>query len=161
MEPNMYLRIAEAALDKPFRFVVKSETQEEDVRSFVVKPPTFRTLIATSGKLAKIGITDYEALFQDKNVFQFISEHGNTVLEVMCILIAGKEEYDAETYSFLQDNLTPWELYDILIGISLRIGIQDFQKATIGIIPMGLIQQAEIIAAATQYSTPTNLQAGL
>lgn len=155
MDSTVYKKLAEAVTGRPLPITIKND-QTEESREFVIKQPTFELLIETSAILAEIGLNDVQDLFDKKNVFEFIVNHGDKVLKVLSIMLDSKVEYSQDTYDFLKANLTPHECFDVLSNIVLRIGTQDFQKSIIAMIPMSLHNQTEIIALVNKYLTPSS-----
>jgi hypothetical protein len=155
MDQEISRKLADAVSGRALPISIKNDSTGE-LKDFVIKQPTFELLIETSRILSEIGINEIQMLFEGKNVFTFILEHGDKVLKVISIILDRKVNYSQETFDFLRQNLTPWECYDLLSNIILRIGTQDFQKSIIEISPMSLFNQREIIALLKTNSTHSN-----
>ena len=149
MNEQIQKNIAEAVTGKPLEISVKCNDSDE-VRDFKIKQPSFGLLIETSRIFSEIELTEINNLFENKNVFKFISVHGEKVLSIISMILDNKVKYREETFEFLKENLTAYECYDLLANIALRIGIQDFQKSIIGMIPMSLLNQGELIASMSK-----------
>jgi len=122
-----------------------SITNGTETRNFEIKQPTLGLLIETSGILVEIGITEIKDIFEGKDIFKFISNHGNKIIKVIAMILQEKTNPTDELITFIKGGLTPFEMYDVLVNITMRIGIQDFQKSIIGIVPMSLLNQEKII----------------
>lgn len=144
MDAIFQKKLADALTGRALLLSIKNNNSDE-VRSFEIQQPTFRLLIETSRILADIGISELESFFESKNVFKFISRHGEKVLQVISMVLDNKIDYSKDTFEYLKDNLTAFECYNVLTNIALRIGVQDFQKSIIGTIPMSLLNQEKII----------------
>jgi len=137
--------ISAAVLNKPLRITIKA-AQTKNTMDFVLKQPTMALLIEVSTILSGINVNDIRDLLDSKNVFPFVARYAGTVLTVIAIILSENIDYTQRIYDFCRDNLTPAELYDLLLNIVTRIGITDFTKSIIGVIPMSLYNQREIIA---------------
>ena len=131
--------------------IVDDQTGEK--LDFKIYQPTFEILIECSGILSEIGIKDIQNIFDGRNIFEFISNHGDKVLKILAINLDRKIDYSEKTYEFLKKNLTPHECFDLLSNIILRTGTQDFQKSIIEMTAMSLFNQREIIALSTRLSS--------
>lgn len=158
MDSDIQKKMADAVLGLPLPFSIKSNKTKEE-RHFTIAQPTFGLLIETSKILADIGVSEIGTMFEGKDVFKFIAKHGEKVLQIIAILLDDKINYTSDTYKYLKDNLNQLEIYDLLCHIVLRIGVQDFQKSIIGIIPISLLNQAELIALIPKKKslTPSSL----
>ncbi len=123
-----------------------SITNGNETRNFELKQPTLELLIETSGILVEIGINEIKDIFESKDIFKFISNHGNKIIKVIAMILQEKINPSDELIAFIKGGLTPIEMYDVLLNITMRIGVQDFQKSIIGIVPMSLLNQEKIIA---------------
>ena len=145
MDSDIQKKLADAVTGGVLPISIKNNNSDE-VRTFEISQPTFKILIETSKILSNIGIDDIDSIFKGKDVFKFISNHGEKVLQVISVILDKKIEYSLDTFEYLKENLTAFECYDLLVSIVLRIGVQDFQKSIIGITPMSLLNQEKIIA---------------
>jgi hypothetical protein len=150
---DVHSRLADAVSNNPLPITVKSKTSKEQ-RKFVILQPSFGILIHTSSILSEMSLESVESLFESRNVFSFVKEHGKRILQVIAIVLDNDINYTKSTFDFLHDNLTAYEIYDLLVNITLRIGIQDFQKSIIAVTPMSLLNQTEIIALIRKSLTP-------
>jgi len=153
---DVYKKLADAVTNNPLPISIKSETTSE-VRKFVILQPSFGILIHVSGLLSEIRLEDLKSIFESKNIIKYINQYGNTIIEVVSIILDRRIDYTKDTFEFIRDNLTAYELYDLLTNIVLRIGVQDFQKSIIATTSMSLLRQREIIALAKKSSIPLNL----
>lgn len=153
MDTDIQNKLADALNNNPLPIEIKGTSE---TRKYELKQPTFKILIETSKLISEIGINDFQDIFNEKNVFQFIGEHGEKITRLIAIVLEGKTEIEKDTIDFIQLNLNAHEVYDLLSNIILRIGVQDFQKSIIGIIPMSLLNQGELIALMKSHSTPSN-----
>ena len=152
MNEEIQKKLADALTGRALPISIKNNNSDE-VREYKIYQPSFGLLIETSRILSEIGINELEKIFEGKDVFKFISEHGEKVLQVISIILDRKLDYSKNTFEYLKENLTAFECYDLLLNITLRIGVQDFQKSIIGIIPMSLLNQEELIALMPKKSS--------
>ena len=156
MEGEIQKKLADALTGEALPISIKNNNSDE-IREFEISQPTFKILIETSKILADIGINEMDAVFKGKDVFKFISNHGEKVLQVIAIILDKKIDYSPDTFEYLKENLTAFECYDLLTNITLRIGVQDFQKSIIGMIPMSLLNQEKMIDLIPKSLTRSNL----
>jgi hypothetical protein len=145
MENKIQSKLADAVSGRPLPIIIKNDKSGEE-RKFMIYQPTFAMLIETSKILSEIGLNEIENLFRGKDIFTFISVNGEKILKVISIILDRNVDYSKETFDYLKENLTPGECYDLLANITLRIGVRDFQKSIVELIPMSLMNQMEIIA---------------
>ncbi len=144
--------MVDAVTGDPLPIKVLNNSSKE-VREYLLQQPSFRILLATSKILADIGLKDIEAVFEGKDIFKFIGEHGEKVLKVLATVLDNSVVYSEDTFEFLRDNLTAFECYDLLSNVVLRIGAGDFQKSIIKLTPMSLLNQEKIIDLMEKSST--------
>lgn len=142
----------EAVLDAPYLFKIQVEDNEalpeelskKEALHLELKSPTMGVLFQVSKVFLQLPKEDLKVLdgaedFSER--LQLIERHMDTLLEVMALLLHGKESAPPAWYVlFLRNNLTKKEVLEILTESLARLDTSFFLTSLKGIQSMSLLQ---------------------
>lgn len=111
---------------------------KKKVRKFIIYPAVLGTLGRISEILSTIDRIDFDKIEENKNLFndglEIIKKNRGRILDVICLAIHNKKgEPPGNLKKYLEYNLTPKELLQLLILVQNQMDVKDFLAGSVSI----------------------------
>jgi len=140
---NLKKDSVDAVLERPYSFKIVDD-KTKDVHELKIHPPCVAVALLIAKKLLTI---DYKAILNnDKDKYDQLVEYADILIEVVCLFITNKADYDKKLFNLVKNNITLTDVLELLLEGYARFAVRDFQLSIIVCLPMSLFEEREIIA---------------